>query len=219
MVCPLDTEQIPSPVSGGGGPPYGPVGSFFQIPSHAKVRLGKVPRISVLIGPSQEVPMFGKIRLTAPAISQESLGLLHKTCPERPGVRNVSAVTSKKGQRAAMARKTKSKPDQKVRFFYIKSSQFRVIHVDGVIGAPTPNGFLHFGVYSERAAFPQSSEHTLSPEGRLSPPTSEEGKRGIVRELDTDLIMNIETATELRDFLTEQIDRMNRREQARRRKS
>ena len=42
-----------------------------------------------------------------------------------------------------------------LRFFYIKAYNFRVVHVDGVIGGITPKGLLHLAVFSERAAIPQ----------------------------------------------------------------
>jgi hypothetical protein len=104
-----------------------------------------------------------------------------------------------------MAQKAKSA--QKVRFFYIKGNHFRVVHVDGALGAVTPRGLIHCAIYSERQAIPQVAEHDFSPEeGRLSElPVSEEGKKGIVRELDIDLIMTKQTAAELRDWLAARI--------------
>jgi hypothetical protein len=99
-----------------------------------------------------------------------------------------------------------------LKFFYIKGSSFRVLHVDGALGGITPRGYIHFSVYSERPAIPQTTEHTLSPEGALSPATSVEGKAGIVRELDADLIMSKLTATELRDFLSSRLGELDRLE-------
>ena len=108
-----------------------------------------------------------------------------------------------------MAKKTtRTGTPSKVRFFYIKGNHFRVLHVDGALGGITPRGFLHFSVYSERPAIPQTAEHQVSIEGRLSEPLSQEGKQGIVRELDADLIMTMQTATELRDWLSKRIEQM-----------
>lgn len=42
-----------------------------------------------------------------------------------------------------------------IRFNYIKSAQFRVIHADGAIGGVTPNGFIHMALFNERAAIPR----------------------------------------------------------------
>jgi hypothetical protein len=100
-------------------------------------------------------------------------------------------------------------PSVPVRFFYIKANHFSVYHVDGALGGITPRGLIHFAVYSERPAIPQSGEHTFSPEGVLSPPLSLEGKAGIVRELDADLIMSKATAVEIRNWLTGRIEELD----------
>lgn len=94
---------------------------------------------------------------------------------------------------------------QRLRFHYIKSQSFRVVHVDGALGGVTPRGLIHCAVYSERAAIPQTTEHDLSAEGRLGDVVSQEGKEGIVRELDVDLIMTMQTAIDLRDWLNARI--------------
>src|SRR5262245_56341008 len=98
-----------------------------------------------------------------------------------------------------------STPPQRIRFHYIKSNLFRVVHVDGALGSVTPRGLIHCAIYSERAAIPQSTEQDISPEGRLSDVVSREGKEGIVREVDVDLIMTKETAVEIRDWLSARI--------------
>lgn len=96
---------------------------------------------------------------------------------------------------------------QTIRFFYIKSTQFRVMHVDGALGGLTPRGGIHLAIYSERPAIPQVATHELSPEGQLGRiPTETEGKEGIVREIDADLLLSRQAAIELRDFLTENIN-------------
>jgi hypothetical protein len=98
---------------------------------------------------------------------------------------------------------------ERVRFYYLKSPQFRVIHSDGAVGGVTPRGFIHLALYSERPAIPQSQEHPISPEGRILDPTDTEGKRGIVREIDVDVIMPKQAAIELRDWLVRRIDELD----------
>jgi len=94
---------------------------------------------------------------------------------------------------------------QSVRFFYIKGQHFRVVHMDGLIGGLTPRGMLHVSTYSERPAIPQTTEHDIGENGQLSGAIHQEGKVGIVRELDVDIIMSRTTAVELRDWLTDRI--------------
>jgi hypothetical protein len=92
-----------------------------------------------------------------------------------------------------------------VKFFYLKSQQFRVIHADGAIGAVTPRGLIHCSFYSERPAIPQTQSHEISPEGKLSDPLSSDGKEGFVREIDVDVMMTKQTAIELRAWLDLQL--------------
>jgi hypothetical protein len=92
-----------------------------------------------------------------------------------------------------------------------------VIHVDGALGGITPRGFIHVAIFSERPALPQTTEHEVSAEGQVSDPIAEEGKAGIVREMDADLIMTKQAATELRDWLTERIEQLEAIEQERER--
>lgn len=96
-----------------------------------------------------------------------------------------------------------------VSFFYIKGTQFRVVHSDGVIGGLTPRGFIHCAFYNERPAIPQVQTHNVSPEGQLSDPVSTEGKGGIVREIDFDVIMTRQAAVDLRDWLLQQIEALD----------
>lgn len=95
---------------------------------------------------------------------------------------------------------------QNVRFNYIKSPLFRTFHVDGLIGGPTPRGLLHFAVFSERRAIPQITEHALTKEGGLGEQIEARGKAGFVREMDADLVMTIHTAKEMHDWLTKNIE-------------
>src|ERR1700692_4853721 len=85
----------------------------------------------------------------------------------------------------------------RVRFHYVKSNFFRVIHVDGAIGGATPAGLIHCALYSERPALPQVTEHEVpGPELPLGPATLLEGKAGFVREIDVDFIMTRAKAVE-----------------------
>src|SRR4051812_19702136 len=88
---------------------------------------------------------------------------------------------------------------RRIRFYYIKGQYFRVAHVDGALGGLTPKGLIHRAIYSERPAIPQSTEHDLSPEGQIGETLAEEGKQGIIREIDIDLMMSRETAIQIRD--------------------
>jgi hypothetical protein len=98
-------------------------------------------------------------------------------------------------------------PDR-VKFHYIKSLQFRVIHVDGVIGGPMPSGQgIHMALFSERPAIPQQVEQAVEPDGKLGAEIegSRIGKDGIAREMEIDAMMNLRTAKLLYSWLAMQI--------------
>lgn len=101
-----------------------------------------------------------------------------------------------------------SNPDS-VKFHFIKSSHFRVIHVDGAIGGLTPRGLIHAALYSERGAIPQVIEQDFSPDGDLLAQRTVAGKDGVTRELDVDLMLNYQSAVELRDLLAKLIKRFD----------
>ena len=75
-----------------------------------------------------------------------------------------------------------------VRFHYIKSNTYRVVHVDGVYGGPTPGKLLYVSFYNERFPIPNVIEHAATDIGgdtvALGEETRREGKDGVVREID-----------------------------------
>jgi hypothetical protein len=105
-----------------------------------------------------------------------------------------------------MAQKTSP---SSVKFFYLKSQYFRVVHADGAIGSVTTRGLIHLAFYSERPAIPNIQSHDVSPEGKLSEPRTSEGKEGIVRELDVDVMMSKAAAIELREWLNTRISELD----------
>jgi hypothetical protein len=94
-----------------------------------------------------------------------------------------------------------------ISFDYLKSQLFRVIHADGAIGGITPSGYIHCSFYSERQAIPKHQTFVLNKEGALGQPIAEKTvvRNAIVRELDVDVIMNIDVARALADWLMQQV--------------
>jgi hypothetical protein len=96
---------------------------------------------------------------------------------------------------------------EKISFDYLKSQFFRVVHADGAIGGITPSGCIHFSFYSERQAIPQSQAFALNKDGSLGQPITEETivRAAIVRELDVDVVMNVDVARSLAVWLGQQV--------------
>lgn len=88
-----------------------------------------------------------------------------------------------------------------LRFDYIKSTQFRVIHVDGVHGGLRPSGrSIHMALFSERNAIPQQEQFKVDA-GRLGEKVKSEGRESIIRELEVDAILDLDAARAIRDWL------------------
>jgi hypothetical protein len=90
-----------------------------------------------------------------------------------------------------------------IEFHYEKTSQYRVVHVDGAIGGFTPRGDLHVALYSERVTIPKRTVHEVV-DGELHQ-TQQDGKRGFMREIEVSLVMDKETAAALHEWLGTQL--------------
>jgi hypothetical protein len=99
------------------------------------------------------------------------------------------------------------KESGQVRFDFIKSNLFRVIHVDGVIGGVSPNRKIHFSVWNERWPIPKQVSYKLGPEGRRGEEIKEErvSRDAVVREVEVHLIMDLVTARNFHGWLGEKI--------------
>ena len=97
-------------------------------------------------------------------------------------------------------------PDR-LAFDYIKSNFFRVVHVDGVIGSGTATGLVHIACYSERPSIPRRMVFDVSADGVLGEEVTSlrENRDSVVRELETDLLMSVQVARSLRDWLNVQL--------------
>lgn len=106
-------------------------------------------------------------------------------------------------------------PEKRLTMHYLKSPAFRTIHVDGAIGAPRLGGGLHMALFSERPAIPTGIEFEVE-DAQLGKEVARIGRRGLVRELEVDAIMDLKTAKLLADWLTKTIKRAEDAEAKRR---
>lgn len=94
---------------------------------------------------------------------------------------------------------------EEVQFFYEKSNHFRVVHADGVYGGITPMGYLHFALYNERHPIPKVSALPISDGRPAGPEVVKEKKDGIFREVEVDVIMDINIAIAFKQWLDEKV--------------
>lgn len=91
-----------------------------------------------------------------------------------------------------------------------------MIHVDGAIGGPSPNGHLVVSFFSERAPIPQQTEHRVQlvagqkdagvigdeiPESRIS-------RDAIVREVEVSLVLDYKTALTIHRWLGSRLENL-----------
>lgn len=92
---------------------------------------------------------------------------------------------------------------RKIKFNYVKSNLFRVIHTDGATAASSPNGNITINLYSQRFSIPEEVIFDLDEDGAivgegLIPNREEQSiETTIIREIDTLAVMSLETAEEL----------------------
>lgn len=99
-------------------------------------------------------------------------------------------------------------------FEYIKSEFFRVIHTDGAIGGITPQGNIHFALFSERSAIPRLLVHEANPDGTLGKALPDRAvvRPGIIREMDIDVVMSLSTAESFAAWLGDRIAELKKRQ-------
>ena len=95
-------------------------------------------------------------------------------------------------------------PPKKAKFEYVKGNLFRVVHADGAFGGLTPTGNIHMAIFSQRGAIPNFIEQEIL-DGKLGNEISREGKEWVIRELEVDVIMSIETAKGICTWLEDKI--------------
>jgi hypothetical protein len=91
-----------------------------------------------------------------------------------------------------------------VTFHLIKSGQFQSLRVDGALGSISPAG-ISLSFFVERRPIPQTMTHEVFEDGALGNVIDAQGKNGIIRELQSGILLDEETARSLRDQLSKML--------------
>jgi len=104
-------------------------------------------------------------------------------------------------------------PSNQIRFHYLKSAHFRTVHADGAIGSITPQGNIQMAIYSERIAIPREMVQEINSDGSLGSIIDSEtiSREGIVREMETDVMMSINVAKSIQKWLGDKIREFEKR--------
>jgi hypothetical protein len=93
----------------------------------------------------------------------------------------------------------------RIRFDFIKSNYFRVIHVEGVFGGNSPRGLINMAVFNERWPIPKQITHEFK-EGKSGDEIERASRDAVVREVEAQLVMNVQTAKIICKWLQGKID-------------
>lgn len=121
-------------------------------------------------------------------------------------------MATRTSKSAAQEAQANAEQLQKIKFHYIKSKEFRTIHVDGVHGSLTPQGKLQMAVFSERLPIPRETTQPLNNDGTLGPEIREEriSKSWVVREIEGNLIMDVAQAKSIAQWMLDRVDQFER---------
>lgn len=95
----------------------------------------------------------------------------------------------------------------RLKFHYIKSNMFRVIHADGIWGGLTPQLDIQMAVFSERLPIPLQVVQEIGEDGTLGRECVEErvSRDGVVREVEANLVFSVEVARKVVQWLEHKI--------------
>ena len=96
----------------------------------------------------------------------------------------------------------------KVKFYYIKGNDFRVIHMDGVFGGLSPTGDIFMSIFSQRPPIPTMTVQPVKENGELGDELMSERtvKDGLVREIEVGVALRPEVAEVLIKWLQEKVE-------------
>ena len=99
---------------------------------------------------------------------------------------------------------------KKLTLNYLKTGSYRSIHSDGAIGGITPAGNIHISFYNERLPIPKKAVHSISEDGQLGEIIEQEKLDGVVREMEVDVVMSVNSARNLYDWLGKRLTEIDK---------
>ncbi len=92
-----------------------------------------------------------------------------------------------------------------IKFIYEKGTDFKVHQIDGVLGGTSPHGDIFLNFFSERFPIPETVSYELLENDKLGKEIEKDVKNAIIRELECGIILNIETAKKINEWLSQKI--------------
>jgi len=101
---------------------------------------------------------------------------------------------------------------KKIKFNYVFDKTYNPPFIIGVHGSINPNNLIVMNFFNERIPLPTSTTYELGEEGELkeetavSTPANDKDTVDIIRFIETGITLDINSAKQIRDWLTEQIN-------------
>lgn len=126
-----------------------------------------------------------------------------------------SKEKSQKSAKKAVKKSSKPKVPGKdtISFDYIKSNYFRVIRVDGAHGGIAPKAHvIQMALFSERRPIPKKETFRLK-EGQLGEQIDRIERDTIIREVEVEALVDLDTAKSISKWLEDKIQLMTKLEE------
>jgi hypothetical protein len=94
---------------------------------------------------------------------------------------------------------------RKIKIRYLKAYDFKISIVTGVYGGVTSNGLINVNFFNERAVIPDSSTVEVNEAGIIVGQPVDERDGDIMRELQSGLLMDVNTAKVIIKWLESKI--------------
>ena len=100
-----------------------------------------------------------------------------------------------------------SAPGRRIAVHYLKSSFFRVVAAEGVWGGVTPSLKISMAFWNQRHPIPTKQVFAITDQDTIGEELrpDRETRAGLVREVETEVLMDLHTAREFRSWLDERI--------------
>jgi len=110
-----------------------------------------------------------------------------------------------------------AKKAHSIKIKYVFSDDYNPVHATGALGGPAPNGDIIVNFFIERMPLPKSQTVSITPEGKLGEILANEPDDypdTIVRAITAGLILNLNAARSLHEWLGNNIKAVESREQS-----
>lgn len=95
-----------------------------------------------------------------------------------------------------------------ITFTYREAQGMRTSHADGTIGGPTAQGYVSLMFFSERQTLPNEQRFAIE-DGKIGKQLSDERiGNGITRQIEHEVIMSVDIAERLHEWLGRQVKRL-----------